>query len=310
MIVRVVTGYVSEIEFRSCTALLTNSILVIVQVLLKHPVATQETVVVLPIILFKVQASQKLCIEFTSFGFFACPRVCISHGRVDICHSCFWRPQDIAQQANRHRMEAPESASGIVAVGGVGEEGPNWWIDREGLLQTWGQQNGTSHEGIQYPGHTPNAGFADMVLSTTSDRLVSVARLTERSNPFRASTATMLEFCVWELSSGKMLYRWERASETAARVSLVSGGKQMIWVNETQAILCDLDGGNARVLKNGNQDIAAVEIAVHPSDGNVIALIGDKGEVWIVDLLFDARVIQFNRDWAFEVADVHLLKAA
>jgi serine/threonine protein kinase/WD40 repeat protein len=217
---------------------------------------------------------------------------------------------DIAQQANRHRMEAPESASGIVAVGGVGEEGPNWWIDREGLLQIWGQQNGTSHEGIQYPGHTPNAEFVDMVLSTTSDRLVSVARLTERSNPFRASTAAMLEFCVWELSSGKMLYRWERASETAARVSLVSGGKQMIWVNETQAILCDLDGGNARVLKNGDQDIAAVEIAVHPSDGNVIALIGDKGEVWIVDLLSDARVIQFNRDWAFEVANVHLLKAA
>lgn len=216
---------------------------------------------------------------------------------------------DIAAQAARQRMDAPESASGMVAIGGVGETGENWWIDREGMLQRWNGIAGSKLSTLHYPGHTPNAEFVDQALSVAADRLVTVARLTERSNSYRLNGSTALEFCVWELSSGKMLHRWEVGSETAARIALVNNGQKIIWVNESQTTVCDLDGTNLRVLKNGEQEIAAVEIAQHPVDANLVALIGDKGEVWMTDLSNEGKVIQYNRDWAFEVANVHVLRA-
>lgn len=217
---------------------------------------------------------------------------------------------NVIEQADRLRMNAPESATGMVAIGGVGAGGTNWWIDSEGMLQLWGRGTEVAQRSLQFPGHTPQAEFVDLVMSQDSGRVVSVARLTERSNPYRTSTTPALEFCVWDLSNGKMLHRWEQPSATPARIALVSGGQKLLWVNESATFLCELDGSKLRMLRNQGEDIGAVEIAQHPQNPSWVALIGDKGEVWLLDLAQDAKVIHYNRDWAFEVANVHLLRAA
>lgn len=216
---------------------------------------------------------------------------------------------DLKKFAARQQMDAPESASGIVAAGGQGDTGKNWWIDQEGVLRVWGTGVGPQEAGLQFPGHTPKAEFVDLVSSTESDRTVTIARLTEKSTPFRNTSETMLEFCVWETSSGKMLHRWTRISDNAARVAIVANGKRLIWVNSLVTSICDLDGSNEKILKMGEQNINAVEIVAHPLQSNFIALVGDKAEAFIIDLAANDSVVAHNAELAEQVAYALTLKA-
>jgi serine/threonine protein kinase/WD40 repeat protein len=216
---------------------------------------------------------------------------------------------DLKKIAARQRMDAPESASGIVAAGGQGDSGKNWWIDQEGVLRVWGTGVGPQEAGLQFPGHTPKAEFVDLVTSTESDRTVSVARLTEKSTPFRNTSETMLEFCVWETSSGKMLHRWTRISDNSARVALVANGKRLVWVNSLMSSICDLDGSNEKILKMGDRNINAVEIVAHPIQSNLLTLVGDKADTYIVDLAANDTVVAYNAELAEQVAYALTLKA-
>jgi serine/threonine protein kinase len=216
---------------------------------------------------------------------------------------------DLKKIANRQRMTAPESASGIVATGGQGESGRNWWIDREGVLRNWGVGVSPSMESSQFPGHTPKAEFVDLVTNEQSDRLVSVARLTDTSTPFRTTTETMLEFCVWEVSTGRMLHRWERKSNESAHVAIVDNGTRLLWVNSKTATISNLDGSNEKVLKSNDRDISAVAIVPHPVQPNLIALVGDKAQSFIIDLGANDSVVAFSSELAFGVDSALTLNA-
>jgi serine/threonine protein kinase/WD40 repeat protein len=216
---------------------------------------------------------------------------------------------DLKDIADRQRMEAPPSASGIVANGGTGKQGRNWWVDREGILRNWGTGVAPDLERNLFPGHTPKADFADFAWSNNADRMVTASRLTLVTTPFRDTTETMIEFCTWEISTGKMLSRWTRASETVPRMALVDDGKRLLWVNENQAVISDLDGGNEALIQDGGRNILAVEVVPNPVSPNLIALVGGKGAVWMVDVAANQAILNSNSDIAFQVADIRTLKA-
>lgn len=216
---------------------------------------------------------------------------------------------NLKKLADRQRMTAPESASGIVAAGGTGESGKNWWIDREGVLRNWGTGVAAQLDAPHYPGHTPNAEFVDLITSDKGNILITIGRLTDTSIPFRSTTDTMLEFCVWDAASGKMLHRWERKSDLAARAAIVDNGQRLLWVNSKVAFLCNIDGSNEKALKSGEQAISAVEIVPHPTQPNLVALVGDKAETFIVDVAKNGEVVANNSELAFGVANALTLRS-
>ena len=216
---------------------------------------------------------------------------------------------DLKKIADRQRMTAPESAAGIVATGGQGESGRNWWIDREGVLRNWGVGVSASMESSPFPGHTPKAEFVDLVTTEQSDRLVTIARLTDTSLPFRTTTETMLEFCVWEVSTGRMLHRWERKSNESARAAIVDNGTRLLWINSKTATISNLDGSNEKVLKSNDRDISAVDIVPHPVQPNLIALVGDKAQTFMIDLGANDSVVAFSSELAFGVDSALTLNA-
>ncbi|MEY4567751.1 MAG: hypothetical protein RLY14_2721, partial [Planctomycetota bacterium] len=207
---------------------------------------------------------------------------------------------NLKDQALRARMSSPQSFAGMVAVGGSGSSGPNWWIDRAGVLTQWeGKKSSDSFAG-DFVGHTPESEFVDAIYSPQSNRVVTVTRLGDYASDYRTEAEFQVEFCVWDTQSGKMLNRWRHPSTKTPRLSFVSEGKKIVAANSDSAFVANLDGTEFTEIKEGGNSILAFDIVGHPINPNQFVLLGDLGEVWMVSLEGDTPRVVKNVSLAFK----------
>jgi serine/threonine protein kinase/WD40 repeat protein len=214
---------------------------------------------------------------------------------------------DLGQQAQRSGMQSPESSSGMVAVGGNGSAGPNWWMDRAGILSLWGGERDNSTFTGYFPGHTPEAEFSDAVYSPQSGRVVTATRLGDYSKPYRSELESQNEICVWDASTGAMLNRWRIPSDNIPRVGFIADGKKIVVISGNAVFVSNLDGSERVDILDEGKAIEANHVLTHPVKSSQFALLGDRGNVWMVNYEGASPQVVKNDSWAFKSV-VRLLK--
>jgi WD40 repeat protein/tRNA A-37 threonylcarbamoyl transferase component Bud32 len=216
---------------------------------------------------------------------------------------------DLGQQALRSGMQSPESSSGMVAVGGSGSAGPNWWMDRAGILSLWGGERDNGIFNGNFPGHTPEAEFADAIYSPQSGRVVTATRLGDYSKPYRSELESQNEICVWDAATGVMLNRWRLPSENIPRVGFIADGNKIVVISGSSVFVSNLDGSERFDILDEGKAIEANHVLPHPIKPSQFALLGDRGNIWMVNFEGASPQVVKNDSWAFKTV-VRLLKGS
>ncbi len=178
------------------------------------------------------------------------------------------------------------SASGTTAVSILG----NGRVDR------WNPRTGRSTAGnaLTHVGHDPNAELVDLDIDEAAGVMVTAAKLPSaslRSAPVaqaqpRNSNASsdslrVWEFVKWDLRNGQMLDRWTNLESDDQPVSLVDGGRLILYGSDKKTVLQSSDSQKRVAFQS--DEFGSYFSSVNPKNPTELMLVKLNGVVRVVD---------------------------
>lgn len=204
---------------------------------------------------------------------------------------------DLEEQKLRSKVPSAVGLfDSVLATGGSGRQGNAWAIDELGAVHVWWPSQPEKLALQSYPGHTPNAAFADAAISEQAGIMVTAAVLGERSKNYRNSEQPKQEICVWDLKSGNMLHRWHREVTSRPKIGLAAEGKFILVADEKSAELVSLDGETRTSIASSSGTPSYVAVLPHPKEANLVALLTAQSGVLLYDVVTKSTVGKVNND--------------
>lgn len=198
---------------------------------------------------------------------------------------------DVERQKQRRQLTrssergAESYPAPILHVFNRGKTDQAFAVDSKGVVDLWSLQSGRTSkiEGLRwsYFGHTPGAEFADSAVDLNAGIVVTSASLMKADTRYLVDPSRTREFCVWNLKTGNMIYRWLDPSDEkiTPRISLLADGQQILIASDSETRIIGLDGKSVFA----NKGMGTYFAISNPRDPNLVAMIKRSGLTWLWD---------------------------
>ena len=207
---------------------------------------------------------------------------------------------DVDRQKQRARLQrqlkgtSETYAAPVVGVVAGASNEAALAIDENGVVDRWSLVDGTSElidaQRWSYIGHTPGAELVDSTIDLDQGVVITAARLRNAEKKYLANPDDDWEFCIWDSVSGEMNKRWSvenrkldgsKSESVEQRISLVAGGKTILFSSDRETRFIDLDSGKESLVKS---DFGSYFAVPHPQSKSLTMLVKRSGAVRLFDL--------------------------
>ena len=169
---------------------------------------------------------------------------------------------NVERQKQRRRLQRTnhgkpaEYLAPVQAVAAGPSGGRAIAIDSNGVIDLWsltdGQTNRIDGSRWSYIGHTPGAELVNSAVDIEHATVVTAASLRNARKEYLVNPTHSWEFCSWDAQTGAMQRRWSAPNREVAdgrrelieqRISLVDGGRQILFASDSETRLVDLASG-------------------------------------------------------------------
>ncbi len=137
--------------------------------------------------------------------------------------------------------------------------------------------SGLAHD---YIGHTPYSTIIGASKASTQPWVATLARLSKNSHAYLGSADQLMELCVWNLDTGRMVTRKTLPSGMNSRVTFLRGDKQ-IGITDGKAYW-SISTDDWRINPPETR-FGSVISTPHPVESNLVTLIANSGAVRLFD---------------------------
>ncbi len=207
---------------------------------------------------------------------------------------------NVDRQEQRRRMERTtagqvvEYLAPVQAVIAGPSNGQALAIDSNGVVDLWSLANGRTipidGKRWSYIGHTPGAVLVNSAIDYERSVVVTAASLKNADRKYSLDPTQVWEFCSWDAQTGTMLRRWTapnrelrnadaletRRESIEQRISLVDGGRQLLFASDSETRLIDLASGEQTFSRS---DFGSYFAVSNPATAGLTMLVKRSGAV-------------------------------